>query len=114
MGAELGAVGRRACPELIENPSQIARFRLSENSLPDAFRGGTLIGVVVAIIVIMPMISSSGMTRARHFDPDRTQGAADVEMASDTSSRNLIAIFFVEKWERCSICSTATCHEGEC
>ena len=32
----------RACRELIENRTQIARFRLSENRLPDAFRYSAL------------------------------------------------------------------------
>lgn len=75
-GCRYGCGLARASPELIENPSQIARFRLRENSLPDVFRCGTLIGVVVAIIVIvvitpmiimimiMIMIISSSMTTA--------------------------------------------------
>lgn len=80
-GYRFGCGWARACPELIENPSQIARFRLSENSLPDPFRCGTLnnvVVVVVVVVIIMPMMisSSSSMTKGKAVDPDRSQGTA--------------------------------------
>lgn len=64
-GCRFGCGWARACPELIENPSQIARFRLSENSLPDAFRYGTLNDMVVIVVVIMPIIISSSSSMAK-------------------------------------------------
>lgn len=79
-GYRFGCGWARACPELIENPSQIARFRLSENSLPDPFRCGTLnnVVVIVVIVIIMPMMisSSSSMTKGKTVDPERSQGTA--------------------------------------
>jgi len=52
----------RACRELIENRTQIARFRLSENRLPDAFRYSALNIIMMIGMPTIMMITSSMMT----------------------------------------------------
>ena len=66
-GCRFGCGWARACPELIENPSQIARFRLSENSLPDAFRYGTLTDAVVVIIAIAYMAAGDSLFSGKYM-----------------------------------------------
>jgi hypothetical protein len=64
----LGRIGRnevgswaRACPELIENHSRIARFGLSEKCPADSFRYVALIAAVAVAVAIKLLVTSSGV-----------------------------------------------------
>lgn len=51
----------RACPELIQNHSQIARFGLSEKCPADSFRYGALAAAVAVAVAIKQQVTSSSV-----------------------------------------------------